>query len=375
MHFNISQSAFNQLLQTVSKAVATRTPKQVLTGILLNVEETTLHATAYDLEIGIEDSLDVTPDGTLEIISPGSIVIPARYLTDVVRKLPSTLLTFQVSNPYMADIRSGTAEFHLHGIDAAEFPKLPIFHSAKSLTISSLLLRQFIRSSAYAASTLEARPTLTGIHSTLHMGQMTFTATDGLRLGMFSENIPENPDFSWDAVIPAKSLTELTKLLPEQDMPVTLELSNSHSLFVIGKTHFYTRLIEGAYPDISRIIPNHFGTTVRVDTAQFANAIDRAALIARDKENHMVRMELQDRKITISSNSPEIGNVSESIETIETVGDDLVIAFNSHYVLEALRATGSDQVQVQFNGSNQPFTLHIPEEQNNLQLISPVLMR
>lgn len=375
MHFTISQSAFNQLLQTVSKAVATRTTKQVLTGILLSAETTTLRATAYDLEIGIEDTLEVSPEGQLEIETPGSIVIPARYLTDVVRKLPNSLMTFQVSNPYMADIRSGSAEFHLHGIDAAEFPKLPQFHTAKSLTVSSSLLRQFIRSSAYAASTLEARPTLTGIHNTFENGQMTFTATDGLRLGMYTAPIPENPDFTWNAIVPAKSLAELTKLLPEEDMPVILQLTDSHSLFVIGQTHFYTRLIEGVYPDISRIIPNHFATTLRIDNNLFANAIDRAALIARDRENHMVRMELQEKSVTISSNSPEIGNVSESIEAKEKTGDDLVIAFNSHYVLEALRATASDEVQVQFNGPNQPFTLHVPGEQNNLQLISPVLMR
>src|SRR5579875_2085343 len=129
MKFSVHQSALLQLTQTVSKAVAVRTTKQVLTGILLEATEDTLRATAYDLELGIQDEIIADEQSGLRVEQPGAIVLPARYLSEVVRKLPLADVTVTIQNNYVAEIQSGQAQFHLHGIDAAEFPKLPLFHN------------------------------------------------------------------------------------------------------------------------------------------------------------------------------------------------------------------------------------------------------
>lgn len=375
MKFSIRQPALLHMLQVASKAVAVRTTKQVLTGILLEVSEGTLTVTAYDLELGIQDRIEADEKNELQIETPGSIVLPARYFSDVIRKLPNSVLSISVNNNYMTSIESGQVEFHLHGIDAAEFPKLPVFHSASYLQLPSDLLREFIRTTAFAASTSEVRPVLTGIHIDHRDGRLTFTATDGLRMAMRSGSFEDSGVPNWTAVLPGKSLQELAKVLSDDAEPTTLQLTESHSLFVIGHTHFYTRLIDGTYPDTSRIIPKAYRTEIRLDVSTVASAIDRAALIARDRDNHMVRLEVKGSQMTFSSSSPEIGNVSESVEAIQKDGEDFQIAFNAKYVLDALNAFEDGEVIVRFNGSNQPFTITEPDSDAGLQLISPVLMR
>jgi DNA polymerase-3 subunit beta len=375
MKLTVQQSALAALIQTVSKAVAVRTTKQVLTGILLEAASDRLVGTAYDLELGIQDTLLAGDETGLRIEEPGAIVLPARTFAEVIRKLPGPDVYIHVASNYMTDIRSGSAEFHLHGIDAAEFPKLPVFHSSRVLRIPSRTLERLIRTTAFAASTSEVRPVLTGIHMEYRNGTLTFTATDALRLATRTAHVPEAPEGEWQAIIPAKAMSELAKILPDDDSIVTVQFTDSHSLFTVGSTLFYTRVINGVYPDTSRIIPTAFRTEVAMPVDSFAGAIDRAALIARDRENHMVRLEVTGGQVTVSSSSPEIGNVSEAVLVNDKQGDDLYISFNARYVLDALRALESADLVIRFNGANAPFVIREYGRDDALQLISPVLMR
>jgi len=375
MKFIIRQPALLHMIQITSKAVAVRTTKQILTGILIEAGDNQLTLTAYDMELGIQNKIQADEINALNVEMNGAIVLPARYLSEVIRKLPNTELSITVNNNYMTAIECGNVEFHLHGIDAAEFPSLPLFHSISNLEFTSNLLRDFIHMTAFATSTAEARPVLTGIHIEHTNGKLTFTGTDGLRLATRTGNFENFPEGQWAAVIPGKSLIELARILPEDQSITTMQLTESHSLFVVGNTYFYTRLIEGSYPDTSRIIPKATRTEINIDVETISRAIDRAALIARDRDNHMVRLELDGLKMTFSSSSPEIGNVSESVEANTKTGEDFKIAFNAKYVLDALNAFKSGEVIIRFNGSNQPFTIQKTESDNGLQLISPVLMR
>ncbi|MBX6352002.1 MAG: DNA polymerase III subunit beta [Thermoflavifilum sp.] len=375
MRFTVQQAALSALIQTVSKAVAVRTTKHVLTGILLEATSDRLVGTAYDLELGIQDTLPAGDDTGLQIMEPGAIVLPARTFAEVIRKLPGPNVSIEVHSNYMTDITSGSAQFHLHGIDAAEFPQLPIFHASRQLTLSSRTLETLIRTTAFAASSSEVRPVLTGVYVEYQDGRLVFTATDALRLATRSAVIPEAPEGEWRAILPAKALQEFAKILPDADVPVTLQFTDSHGLFAVGTTRFYTRMIQGSYPDTSRIIPTVFRTEVIMPTDALAGAIDRAALIARDRENHMVRLEVTANQVTVSSSSPEIGNVSEQVDVIGKTGDDLYISFNARYVLDALRATDTADLVVRFNGASSPFVICESGRDDGLQLISPVLMR
>lgn len=371
MRFSIERSALVQAVQTVSKAVAVRTTKQVLSGILLDVHDEEIIVTAYDLELGIQIRIEKTENNRLSIEQPGAIVLPARYFTEVIRKLPDTLITMQVANNYMTEISTASVQFHLHGIDADEFPKLPPFIGVQGLQLQASMLGDLIRTTSFATANTEVRPILTGIDIACVDNRLTFTATDGLRLA--THNVPLDDAPQWQAVIPGKSLAELAKILPSGDAIVELFLTESHSLFVSGDTRFYTRLIDGTYPDTSRIIPTSHKTEVVVAGDELLGAIDRAALIARDRDNHMVRLEIENETMTVSSNSPEIGNVSETVASQQKIGDNLQIAFNARYVLDALRAIDAAQVYIRFNGATQAFVIEKMGDKSMLQLISPVL--
>lgn len=373
MRFSIQKSALMQAIQIVSKAVAVRTTKQVLSGILLEVKDSEIIATAYDLELGIQTRIAASDDNALTVSETGSIVLPARYFSEVVRKLPDTNITMHVGSNYMTEISTGSVEFHLHGIDADEFPKLPSFIGAQGLQLKSSMLADLIRTTAFATANTEVRPILTGIDIQCANESLKFTATDGLRLATHRVPLAESP--TWEAVIPGKSLTELGKILPSDDSVVQLYLTESHSLFVSEDTRFYTRLIDGTYPDTSRIIPSGHKTEIVISGDDLLGAIDRAALIARDRDNHMVRVEIVESTLTVSSSSPEIGNVSETVHIERKTGDDLQIAFNARYVLDALRSLNAAQVTIRFNGSTQAFVIEKTGDASVLQLISPVLWR
>jgi len=376
MKFSIHQAVLLNLIQTVSKAVATRTTKQVLSGILIDVQSSKLTMTAYDLELGIQDTINVTEDNGLIVSEEGSIVLPARFFLDVVRKLPSQDVFIEVNNNYMTEIKSGGAEFHLHGIDYAEFPRLPIFNRSQVLEIPSGQLKILIQSTSFAASNSEVRPILTGVHVQLSDQCLLFTATDGLRLAKQQFILTTATDTNWNAVLPSKSLTELGKVLPDDnEIIIKVEFTETHSMFLIGHTKYYTRLIDGAYPDTSRLIPCDSKTNVTIAVQVIAGAIDRAALIARDRDNHQVRLEVQQGQITLSSSSPEIGNVSEVVQSSLQQGEDLSIAFNAKYVLDALKTILEDESVISFNGTTQPFVIRSIANSNGLQLISPVLTR
>lgn len=373
MKFTIRQSALLEMIQTVSKAVAVRTSKQVLSGILIEASPNQLTTTAYDLELGIQTSLTANENNELDVMESGSIVLPARYFSDVIRKLPSKIVSMDVLNNYMTEIKSGSAEFHLHGIDAAEFPQLPSFQRSRSLRIPSETLATLIRSTVFAASNLEVRPILTGVQMENEATRLTFTATDALRMARKQAEIEIVDDNEkWAAVIPAKSLAELSKLVADSDIDVTVQCAESHSLFEIGTTLFYSRLIDGAYPDTTRIIPTTHKTEVSFDADALRGAIDRAQLIARDRE---VRLDISDDEVTITSSSPDVGNLSERIEILSKDGDNLTISFNAKYVLDALRPMDSGVIRIRFNGWNQPFVIRQDGDEYGLQLISPVLMR
>ncbi len=373
----IDKAALLHLVTTVSKAVAVRTPKPVLTGILLQCSDTDLTATAYDMELGIQDVITINPEEPtyLEIQEEGSIVLPGRHFLDVIRKLPSSSVLIETSLHYMTQIISGSSKFILHGMDAAEFPKLPTLIANNTFTIPGTTLQSLIQSTSFATSNSEVRPVLTGLHAECRNEALSFTATDGLRLATKRYPVTQTTSSDWVAVLPGKSLNELAKLIPETSDDVTIQLSQSHSLFLLGTLKFYTRLLDGAYPDTSRLIPSQWKTQIHTSRQDLLGAIDRASLIARDRENHRVSLQLQQNTLVISSSSPEIGNVQEFVSVEARDGDDLQIAFNGRYVMDALRALDGEKVNIRFNGANQPFTLHDPDFEQSLQLISPMLMR
>ena len=375
MRFVVRKAEFLQGLQQVARAIPTRTPKPILYGVLLTAQNGRLYITGYDLEIGIQmyiENPSDTEQNTLQIEQEGSIVLQAKYLIDIARKLPHSLIRFD-SQQTTVTIQSGSATFQLNGMDPREYPELPTVHDDRGFMVSSSTLKGLIEHTAFAVATSEVRPTLTGVLWNYASGLLTLIGTDSHRLSSQTTEVESQQDYAlMDSIIPGKSLLELSRILPEAEQLVDIMIENNQLLVTFLNTRFLSRLIEGNFPDTTRIIPAAFRTSIVFTTSDLRDSVERAALLARDTDNNIVRFQLRRTNIEILSHSPEIGKVVESIDPITFEGEDMMIACNAKFLLDALRQTPSEQVRVEFTGSGSPFVLRPVGLDSLLHLILPV---
>lgn len=375
MKISIQRAHLLQAIQNVHKAVSTKSTIPVLSGIKMVVDKEGVRLTATDLEIGIETRIPTHMDEEpiVQVIDEGAIVLPARYFGDIIRKLPGKEVELEVKQNYLTVIRSGRSEYTLNGLDHEEFPRLPQITGNRVFSIPSDLLKAMISQTSFAVSNEEIRPVLTGVLFSLKNGMLKFVSTDSHRLAMREAAVEAPTDLEFaNVIVPGKSLNELGRLLADDDSLVDVVVAENQVLVKMDKTQFYTRLIDGQYPDISRIIPSSFKTGIILKTKEMQGAVERAALIAKESDNNIVRCNIKGGQLEISSASADVGKVIEIIEDIEVNGDELLIAFNWKFVTDALRVIDSADILIEFTGSMSPFLIKVPDNPNYLHLVLPV---
>ncbi|MEK3951866.1 DNA polymerase-3 subunit beta [Psychrobacillus psychrotolerans] len=375
MKFEVMRDSLLEGLSDVIKAVSSKTTIPILTGLKLEITNKGLYITGSDSDITIQTFIPVEKNGeqVISITEPGSIVLQARVFNEIVRKLPTNNVEIEVTNQFQTHIRSGKSEFNLIGLDASEYPMLPEIEEERQFFIPSDLLKSIIKETVFAVSTSESRPVLTGVNWQVKDGELHCIATDSHRLAKRKTAIKDLPEEEYSIVIPGKSLNELNKILEETSSEVAIVMTQQQVLFKTGNVLFYSRLLEGNYPDTSRLIPNESKTTILVNSKSLLQAIDRASLLAREERNNVVRFStLGNGFIEVSSNSPEIGNVEEQIQAEEIDGEELKISFSAKYMMDALKAIDGQDVKILFTGAMRPFILKSVHDDSILQLILPV---
>lgn len=375
MKFDILRDRFLNGLNDVMKAVNTKTTIPILTGIKIDVTNEGINLTGSDADITIQTFIPVEENGEqiINISETGSIVLQARMFNEIVRKLPTNEVEIEVTNSFATNIRSGKSEFHLIGSDASEYPLLPELSADRQFSIPADLLKSIIRETVFAVATSESRPVLTGVNWKVEEDELICIATDSHRLARRKVTLENLPTDITSVVIPGKSLNELFKILDDSTNPVQIVLTNQQVLFKTDDVLFFSRLLEGNYPDTSRLIPEDYKTNVTINGKSLLQAIDRASLLAREDRNNVVRFEtLQSNTVEISSNSPEIGKVEEQIQVETLDGEALKISFSAKYMMEALKAIDGQDVIIQFTGAMRPFILRSVADDAILQLILPV---
>ncbi|GEK31255.1 DNA polymerase III subunit beta [Kurthia zopfii] len=375
MKFTIQRDHLLAALNDVMKAVSSKTTIPILTGIKIDASEDGIRITGSDADITIQTFVPTEKDGDqlIQVESSGSIVLQARMFNEIVRKLPTNEVEIEVSEQYQTRIQSGKSDFHLIGLEPAEYPMLPEVSEETQITIPGDLLKSIIRETVFAVSTSESRPVLTGVNWKITEDGLVCVATDSHRLArriVSLENLPTNVE---SVVIPGKSLTELSKVLTDSTTPVNIYMTNQQVLFKTEDVLFFSRLLEGNYPDTNRLIPDEYQTNVKINGKELLQAIDRASLLAREERNNVVRFStLENDSIEISSNSPEIGKVEEEIQVQELTGEDLRISFSAKYMMDALKSIDGQDVIIQFTGAMRPFIIRSIHDESILQLILPV---
>ena len=365
MKLKVKQKDFYEGIQTVSKAVSAKTTLPILSGILLETEKNKIKLVGTDLEIGIECFVEA------EIISEGDIVLPAKYLTSIIRELPSEeiILTSEESNN-TAQIKCGNSQFNIHGSPTDEFPLLPEVESGINFSIAQEKLKAIINQIEFAVSDDESKPFLNGGLMLVEDKSIKLAATDTYRLA-YREDELDNQDLEVDElIIPSKTLSELSKLLADTEDEVKISITENQALFNFSGISIVSRLIEGQFPNYKQVIPDQNTTTATVDKKRLLSATKRAALLAKQDSN-IIKINLKSDKLIITANTPEVGQAYEEVP-IELQGEETEIAFNAKYLIDCLKVISDEEVNLELSGSLSPGVIKTTTEAEYIYVIMPV---
>lgn len=377
MKFRIAKSALVDAVGQASKAVSQKTTLPILTGMKVTLEENSLTFTGSnsDITIAVKVPQNVDDKELLVVEKIGSVVVPGKVFGDIVRKLPGDQVDWEVNDRFQVVIRSGQSEFQLHGFNPEEFPKTPHLSTDLRFSIPADSLKGIIRQTVFAAATNEAKKELTGVHLALKDGILTCVATDSHRLARKQIVIENSENITFDnVVIPSKSLQELAKTFADYHEDVDFIITENQILVEHDTIAFYSRLLDGKYPDTERVIPKTGDTSVIVSTKELLQCVERASLISREKSDNVIKWSVGQERIEVTSVSQEIGSVSEEV-VAKVEGQGLNISFNARYMLEGLRSLESEQVEIVFTGPMTPFKIKPIDAEDTLQLIVPIRTR
>jgi len=377
MNISLAKNDLISALQIVSKGLSTKPQTPILSGIYMTAKEGQLELQTTNYELGFILTIPA------EIHNTGTAVLPGKYLTEFARKLPAEEVSIDTdSSDGLAVIQSGTARFTLRTMEISDFPILHRMDGTLHFTIKDRTLARLVKKSAFACLREEQRdrrPIFTGCQLEVEGKEVTFAATNVHRLAVKSEQLEEDAG-QIRVIIPAKFLEEVTRTV-SSEVPADIHVTCSYNQVSMssGSIYMTARLIEGTFPDYRRVIPReeNIRTKVTLDAASFASAVDRASLIARTDQYNIVKLSFAQGLMRISSNSPEIGEAEETIPA-EVTGDDVTIAFNASYLMDALKSLDSDTCILSLQGSNEqgvnlsPMTIREEADLNYIYVVTPV---
>ncbi|WNB91103.1 DNA polymerase III subunit beta [Bacillus sp. NEB1478] len=374
MELNIHQVVFSKALNEVGRTISSRTSLPILSGIKIIAENDGITLIGSNADIIIERKIPLQIEGTTvaEVIQTGSVVVSAKYFTELIKKLPGTI---SVKTNKMNSITVTTGEIitHFNGFDADDYPALPTFSVGNHIYIECSDIIEVMKQTSFAASKNETRPVLTGVNLTFTNGRLTAVATDSIRLALHEFAI-DSP-FEGSIILPNTSVTELLKLLNHYSGKVELQITESSILFIMGDIYLYSRLIAGNYPNTSSLIPNDHKTELILNRESLIKGMDRASLFANEWKNNNVKLSMtNEQKLSISSSSSERGTIAETQEIIRFEGEEeLIISIDGNFMLDAIKAIKDSEIKVKFSGTMKPIIIESAEEKSPyLHLISPV---
>jgi DNA polymerase III subunit beta len=359
-----SKEALLSGVNTVQRAVSGKNTLPVLQGIFIKAEQQSLQFAATDLEMGIRCEVPA------HVIEEGTMVVPAKLFTEVVRKLPDTTIILEERDKAIT-ICYYQSEIILNGYDPEEFPLLPDLLDPLSFTLTTALFNNMIRQTIFSCAIEENRPVFTGTLLQIEGSSIRLVATDTHRLAYSIAEIPNPEKLNFSGIIPAKTLSEIYRLLRDEDEVLTINFSNNQVVFQSGSIYLVSRLIEGQFPLYKQVIPQTCETKVNLPVRSFLEAVERASLLSRDKSGaNIIKINVKENELRIDQTS-EFGQISEQID-IEMEGKNVMIAFNTKFLIDALKVIDSEQIIFELSGPFSPGVMRPLDNPNYLYLVLPV---
>jgi len=367
MKLIIKKDILLENLIITSRALSSKNLIPVLSGIKFDLTKDGLYLTASDNDITIQTFIDKKEID--EIKEVGSIIIPGKYIVEIIRKIPSDIIDITKLDEYKIYIKYNSGEFNINGMDPNEFPTLELEKTKTPILLNSDKFKEIVTETVFAISTSESRPILTGLNIKINENILECYATDSYRLAKKVIDINSKLN-NINIVIPGKNIIEFKNILTEKNQDIELHIFENKVLFQKDNILFQSKLLNGNYPEVSKLIPNEFKININLNTSELYSVIDRASLLSNDRDKVVIKLELDNQKIKISSNTPELGKVEEYISVKND--DKIVISFISKYMLEALRSYNDKEIVLCFNEEDKPFIIKSAKEATLIQLILPI---
>lgn len=370
MKLSIKKEILLENLNNVSKAVSTKNVIPVLGGIKFDLTKEGLFLTSTNNDIDIQSFIDKKYIDKID--DYGSIIIQGKYLLDIIRKLPNGLINIEIIDGLKIMIYTENSNFNLNGIDSSEFPNISLDLSTNPIILSKKTIKNIVNQTLFATSMQESRPILTGINIKIENNKMECIATDSYRLAKKIVDLDCTVDNLINIVVPGKNIGELVKILNDEDENVDIHIFSNKILFKFDNILFQSRLLNGTFPDTSRLIPQEFELEIKADLNEFYNVIDRASLLTTEKDKNVIKFETTGNELIVSSNTPEIGKVEEKLIVTKNNEKDIKISFSSKFMMEALKTIDSKDIRILLNSDIKPIILKTDEDENLIQLLLPI---
>ena len=330
-----SREDFVSRLAVVSRAVSTRSSVQILAGVLLRAEGGELHLAATDMELSLRTSLDAQVD------VEGPVVVPGRLLADLARLLPEPELQIEHRpDEGTVHITCGAASYRLHTYSAEDFPRLPEIDASQIFTVDSEALLETVAQVSRSASRDESRPVLTGILARFEAGKLVMAATDSYRLAVKETDLPGSTQ-ELEAIIPARALTELTRIAGDAELEVGVQ--ENQVAFRTGDAVLTTRRIDGQFPNVKQLLPEQFEHVVTMPRTELLEVVRRVSVMAQ--RNSPLRLRFAEGEVTVSAQTQDVGEAKESLP-VQFAGDPLEIGFNAEFLREGIETMAEDEIRL-----------------------------
>ncbi len=366
MKLRFSRPILQEAVSNAMYCVSTKNTITAAEGILISCEGDKAILTSYDLEKGMQIEIEA------EVEEAGSCIINAQSLNSIIRLLPAGMVELTVNEYFRAKLTCGSAEFELNGLDPRGFPTLPDISSTRGFNIKQGDMKNMILQTLFAVAQNDARATFNGAFFKINGNRITTVGCDSFRLAIRDKvcELENTSDEELDTsfIVPGRTLSELVKLLSENDENVSIGISRKQVIFRFDKrdTVFFSRLIEGDYIDYERIIPKNSTIFVDVDTESLEGALNRASLVSDDsagKNKSLARCRFGGNRLEITSTSVN-GKVRDEIVTSHN-GEDIEIGFNCRYLTEALKASMCDKLRLSLSSPNISMVIEPLEAEEN----------
>lgn len=347
----------------VIKATANRTTNPILEGIKIKASQDTLTLSATDLEISIEKTIPA------DVKIEGEIVVPGKFFAEFIKKLSNEQIELTLTDKNLLKIKYTDSEGFIQCMNADEFPEIKNLVEPETIVINKADFRDLINKTIFSVAVDDARPILKGCLFEISKNVITAVALDGYRLALAKKTI-KSTSAEFSCIVPARTLSEIAKILEGEDEDIEVLIQKNYLLVNVNNTKVITRLLDGDFIPYKQVIPQSVTSTIVINKKQLEFGLERASLLARMDKNNLVKFDVKDKLLTLSSQS-DIGNVTENI-TISLDGKDVTIAFNARYMSECMRTIEDEFIKINFTSSVAPCTITSTAGVEYLYLILPV---